>query len=181
MNYKFLFDCKRLAFQGQHLNTIQLWARSGGRSCVTSSQNKTHLSDLLSDAREARVKSEADTFSRNGTAERKRGHVCHYVCVCCVNVPDKEHADPQSWLRSSPDKSVLRHTVMYPRAGSAEAAGQIKSSDRDKSKASRQKRQPTNKRWCSDARHAAAELRLCLLLHVFIWRIWGAQILQNVF
>lgn len=73
-----------LAFQEQHLNTIQLWARSGGRRRVTSSQNKTHLSDLLSDATEARVKSEADTFSRNGTAERKRGHVCHYVCVCAV-------------------------------------------------------------------------------------------------
>lgn len=47
--------------------------------------------------------------------------------------PDKEHADPQSWLQSSPDKSVLHHTVMYPRAGSAEAATRTQAEPRDKS------------------------------------------------
>ena len=55
--------------------------------------------------------------------ERKRGDVCPCLCVVmCGKEPDKKHADPQSWLPSSPDKSALRHSAMCPRAGSTEAA-----------------------------------------------------------
>lgn len=78
--------------------------------------------------------SEMDKVSKNGTAERQRGRACPYVCVLMWGKkPDKEHADPQSWLQSSPDESVLRHTVMYPRAGSAEAATRTKAEPPDKS------------------------------------------------
>lgn len=49
-----------------------------------------------------------------------------------------------------------------PRAGSAEAAGRIRSPNQDKSRAWRQKLLQTNKRWSIDARHTAAEHCLCL-------------------
>lgn len=77
-----------LAFQEQHLNTIQLWARSGGRRHVTSSQNKTHLSDLLSDAREARVTLQQSSQRQIRSAEmglqREKEDTCVITCVCAV-------------------------------------------------------------------------------------------------
>lgn len=66
--------------------------------------------------------------------QREREGIRVLMCVLMWGKkPDKEHADPQSWLQSSPDKSVLRHTVMYPRAGSAEAATRTKAKPPDKS------------------------------------------------
>ncbi len=66
--------------------------------------------------------------------QREREGMRVLMCVLMWGKkPDKEHADPQSWLQSSPDESVLRHTVMYPWAGSAEAATRTKAEPPDKS------------------------------------------------
>lgn len=70
-----------LAFQEQHLNTIQLWARSGGQRRVTSSQNKTHLSDLMLERPES---SQRQIRSAEMGLQREKEDTCVITCVCAV-------------------------------------------------------------------------------------------------
>lgn len=69
---------------------------------------------------------------------RKRGHVCPSLCLLMWGKkPDEEHADPQSWLQSSPGKSVLHYPV---------SQGCLRwSSNQDNNRAWRQKWLSTNK------------------------------------
>lgn len=110
--------------------------------------------------------------------QRDREDMCVFMCVCslCGTKSDKEYADPQLWLQSSPDKSVLHNTVMYPRAGSAEAATSTKAEPRDNSGYLQ------IKRWSSDARRAVAEQCLCPAQHGVSYFTWirSTHFLQNL-
>lgn len=154
LNYKFLCDCRWFFFSPsisrttfEYNSTVNRLLAAGDNIHPLSEQDIHLIYQLtlcficLCTKRVSR-----EGYIQQKTKNREEERACVSLCV-----PDKEHADPQSWLQSSPDQSVLRRTAMCPRAGSAEAA------PGKEAEPPRQKRWPTNKRWSS----AAADQSFC--------------------